>query len=95
MKKIAMLIAAVASLSLAACAKVAVDGSGGAAPACATNADCAQGTLEDQQCGWHPCVDGACVAQYEDAGTPCVTGFKDNDASAPIWGACSADGKCH
>ena len=94
MKKISIVTIAL----VAACGSKAQVGdnasSTGGAHMCAVNADCGQGTFEDQQCGWYPCIDGVCTLQEVDAGTPCITGFVDNDASAPVWGSCQG-GTCH
>ena len=96
MNKFGIFAGIIVAVSLAAaCGETVVDMDGGAGggPMCASNADCPGQTLENQQCGYHPCIDGVCVTQNVDAGTPCITGYADNDASAPVWGSC-LDGVC-
>ena len=97
MKKISI-IAAVLVAFIAACGSKAQVGDNGASTggsrACTSNAQCPVPVFKDLQCGYHPCVEGACSDEYLDAGTPCITGFVDNDASAPAWGACNGSGSC-
>lgn len=61
---------------------------------CMHNYDCPQSTIINTQCGITSCVEGKCIPGPVDAGQACIVGFFDNDASAPIWGACNGQNTC-